>query len=134
MTIKEGVKRLLREDLGCTCPDKVFEKIEHETCKIKGKDLPTFLRYVIGKRLLLYISVDKDHKELPVSIKPLFEAGLEDRKACKLNKFRLVIASSTPQELREMTEQQVDLSNILNDKTFIHFVNIRGNVHSLLSQ
>ena len=85
-----GLKRFVRETLGCTCPDEVFERVEIR----EGQSLPNggrVRRIAIGGRLLIYLvdgvpvgTVDRDIRGWTLS-------GRIDRDGAGMNRFRLVI-------------------------------------------
>ncbi|WP_373509499.1 hypothetical protein [Thiocapsa sp.] len=85
-----GLERFVRETLGCTCPDEVFERVEIR----EGQPLPNggrVRRIAIGGRLLIYLvdsvpvdAVDRDTRRWTLS-------GRIDRDGAGMNRFRLVI-------------------------------------------
>lgn len=84
------LERFVRETLGCTCPDEVFERVEIG----EGSPLPDggrIQRIAIGGRLLIYlvdgvavVAVDRDIRGWTLS-------GRIDRDGAGMNRFRLVI-------------------------------------------
>jgi hypothetical protein len=84
------LERFVRETLGCTCPDEVFEQVEIG----EGSPLPDggrVRRIAIGGRLLIYLvdgvpvdAVDRDIRGWTLS-------GRIDRDGAGMNRFRLVI-------------------------------------------
>jgi len=48
------LRAFVRETLGCTCPDAVFEAVER-TAGIAPMSRVPFARWVIGGRLLVYL-------------------------------------------------------------------------------
>ena len=81
-----ALRTFVRETLGCTCPESVFESVERSETSVQGGT--PVARLVIGDRLLIYVAMgDPGAGRLAA----LAAAGLQDRDAHGLNRFRLVI-------------------------------------------
>lgn len=55
MPVDRAVRDLVRTTLGCTCPESMFEHIERNRQQQPTLEYPYTLRFVIGKRLLIYV-------------------------------------------------------------------------------
>lgn len=85
------LRAFVREILGCTCPDAVFEVVERTEVAAPGSGVP-YTRWLIGDRLLIYLVRPQS---APAEIAgELAALGREDRDRRGLNRFRLVIASA----------------------------------------
>lgn len=80
------LRAFIRDTLGCTCPDAIFDAVEQDALVVDGRERGT--RLVVGGRLLIYLltgGVDPD------GIAAMAVAGVRDRDANGLNRFRLVV-------------------------------------------
>jgi len=122
-----GVRRFVREVLGCGCPEAVFEHIEDAPLPATG-DLPAYRRLLIGQRLLIYVLV-------PVSASPasaaaalagLLERGQRERDRLGLNRFRAVVGVDDPPawepRLRTVFETFAARPGVGADRLHLHVV------------
>jgi hypothetical protein len=89
-----SLRAFIRETLGCTCPDAVFDVVER-TREVATPSRVPFTRWVIGGRLLVYVVAPTDGFEQIAE--ELAALGRRDRDARGLNRFRLVLASALPE-------------------------------------
>jgi hypothetical protein len=118
MQMYPEIKRFIQETLGCSCPEEVFNKIDYqkECDGISGRKIN------VGDRLLIYIiSIDRKSNIQGV-ITSALEQGVEERDKKGLNRFRLVLVSSRPDELRSSAEHAFDSSGHTDEKTHLHIV------------
>lgn len=86
-----SIEKFVRQILGCTCPDKVFEQIEDR--KVLASVSPHSRRITIGGRLLIYIwEVDEADEQFKENFLALLAAGRKERDEQGLNRFRAVLA------------------------------------------
>jgi hypothetical protein len=81
--------RFVRGTLGCRCPDDVFRSVAidcHED----------HTRLTIGHRLLIYVIEVATEAAAGKAVSRLVEQGLADRNSQRLNRLRLVVASTQP--------------------------------------
>jgi len=89
------IKNFVRNVLGCTCPDEVFEHIRAEPLSLAHLPHCCLSRVSVGGRLLIYIvSEIKDPRTLPKLIESVAEAGLRERDESGYNRIRLVVAKA----------------------------------------
>lgn len=86
------LRAFVRDTLGCTCPESVFDSVERRTLPDGAGGAVT--RLVIGGRLLIYVATGKPEAARLTS---LAEAGQRDRDVNGLNRFRLVVGLPTRQ-------------------------------------
>lgn len=115
------IKRFVRETLGCTCPEAVLDRIDYSN-EIEG--LPG-RKVTVGDRLLIYIISMDGVADIQGAIRPALERGVEERNGRGLNRFRLVLVCSSPDELRSLSEQAFDNSGYVDEKTHLHVVSER---------
>jgi len=113
------IKRFVQETLGCSCPEEVFNKIDYQ----KECDGILGRKVIVGDRLLIYIITMDDKSNIQGVINSALEQGVEERDKKGLNRFRLVLATSHPDELRSLAERAFDSSGCTDNKTHLHIVN-----------
>ena len=119
MQMYTGIKHFVQEVLGCSCPEEVFNKIDYE----KEIDGISGRKINVGDRLLIYIISIDGKSNIQGVINSALERGVEERDKKGLNRFRLVLVSSRPVELRSSAEQAFDSSGHTDDKIHLHIVN-----------
>lgn len=115
------IKRFVQETLGCSCPEEVFNKIDYQ----KGCDAISGSKVNVGDRLLIYIITMDGKSDTQEVINSALARGVEERDKKRLNRFRLVLVASNPDELRSPAEQAFENSGYKNEKTHLHVVNKR---------
>jgi len=94
MSDQQAIKHFVVEDLGCQCPDEVFEKIVVESGRPPISGVAIDHRINIGDRLLVYL-VDGRQLHAPApQLAALVAAGLQDRDQHRFNRFRLVVVTT----------------------------------------
>ena len=113
------IKRFVQETLGCSCPEEVFNQIDYqkESDDISGRKIN------VGERLLIYIITLDGKSNMQGVINSALERGVEERDKKGLNRFRMVLVSSCPDELRSSAEHAFDSSGYADEKTHLHVVN-----------
>jgi hypothetical protein len=118
MQMYPGIKHFVQEILGCSCPEEVVNKIDYQ----KENDGISGSKVNVGDRLLIYI-ISMDRKSsIQGVINSALEQGVEERDKKGLNRFRLVLVSSRPDELRSLAEHAFDSSGYTDEKTHLHVV------------
>jgi len=104
-TFAELIKDFAKDELGCECPDHVFEQIR----VLRGEAAPgiTNLAIVVGERLLImipeYEKIDPFDFEMP----RIILSGVTYRDSIGLNRFRLVLGTDVPAEHREKISNEL---------------------------
>jgi hypothetical protein len=112
------IKRFVQETLGCSCPDEVFAKIHYR----KGSGSLSRRKITVGDRLLIYIiNIDTKSSTREV-IKTALEQGIAERDGKGLNRFRLVLVASHPDDLRKPAELAFESSGYSDEKSHLHLV------------
>jgi hypothetical protein len=86
---RESIRRFVREDLGCGCPEEVFDDIALAS-RDAGSDGPRYTRLLIGNRLLVYVMTATHGDELAHDTGALAARGVAERDEAGYNRFRLV--------------------------------------------
>ena len=113
------IKRFVQETLGCSCPEEVFNQIDYQ----KEYDDISERKINVGERLLIYIITMGGKSNVQGVISSALEQGVEERDEKGLNRFRLVLVASCPDELRSSAEHAFDSSGYADEKTHLHIVN-----------
>jgi len=113
------IKRFVQETLGCSCPEEVFNKIDYQ----KEIDSISGRKVTVGDRLLIYIIHMERKYNIQGVINSALQQGVEERGRKGLIRFRLVLATSHPDELRSRAERAFDSSGYKDKKTHLHIVN-----------
>ena len=95
------IKQFVRDTLGCTCPDEVFQHID---CRadVKGSD-DVLLDYEIniGNKLLIFVVTIDGLESLSPLIPQLAWDGTNKRNQENFNRFRLVLLTQGPTDMAE---------------------------------
>jgi hypothetical protein len=114
-----AIQRLVREELGCTCPSEVFERIE-----VGPGGLPCLAgggrRIAIGGRLLIYL-IEADDAAEAISGLPLWvNAGCAERDAAGMNRLRLVVVTAEQDSLAPALAAAFAALPGRDDRTHLH--------------
>lgn len=91
MRDRSAIEHLVRDLLGCTCPEEVFERIE-DSGQVADGDA-TLRRIAVGGRLLIYLVEPGAAWPQTARLREWVERGTAERDRLGLNRFRLVIAA-----------------------------------------
>jgi hypothetical protein len=105
MDAKESLKQFVKSDLGCTCPDEVFDTIRKCSYEKLEPGLFADCVYEIGNRLLIFIVLVKDPKSLESNIPKFIKHGRTWRDDEGLNRFRLVILLDDPKSVEKKVKK-----------------------------
>lgn len=116
MKIEETIKNFVR-NLGCECPEEVFEKIEVE--RIAGERFcHAFIKIIIGGKLLLYVADGENIN----SIIDFVSNGVALRNEKGLNRFRAVLAARNTEKVNEAVFNTFLSVKTCDDRTHLHVV------------
>jgi len=116
MQNKQHLISFVQNTLGCTCPNEIFEQIE--TAKETTK---TLKQITLGQRLLIYLWETDSPVALAHELPVLVAKGKAERDQRGLNRFRLVIVSTMPEQLAPVAEQIFAPLNS-DEKVHLHVV------------
>ena len=116
----EKIKEFVRDTLGCSCPDQVFEKIDisKQSTESYAKEVT---RIVIGDTLLIYLVCSEPAENLITKVEVIGSAGKADRDTNNYNRFRLVISNFDCVDQKEEISKRF-LKVFDDEKMHIHFV------------
>jgi hypothetical protein len=122
MLSPEHIKHFVQNTLGCGCPEDVFKSIDVRRNVRVNSFIVLDSAIVIGNRLLVYIaeagSAGCVEEHLPV----LVAAGKKERDEKGLNRFRLVLVSDRPDEVRQAAERQFEELRGKDEKVHLHVI------------
>lgn len=114
-----AIRRFVREDLGCACPEDVFDDIRIEAAPSRLEAGSKSRLLVVGGRLMVLI-VKSGESDLPgVAVAQLLENGARLRDEVGCNRFRLVLVPDTDSSA---LEQQLSGVSLPDERTHIHFI------------
>ena len=118
MQIYTEIKRFVQGALGCSCPEDVFTEIEYQkTCDgVPGRKVN------VADRLLIYIITTDGKSDIQKVVDSALARGIKERDNNGLNRFRLVLVASRPDELRTMAVSAFNSSGYTDEKTHLHVV------------
>lgn len=118
-----ALEHFVRGTLGCKCPDEVFESIAVDRLPASTGAL-AHTRLVVGNRLLIYLLAAEPGRRTNSAVSSLTAAGISERNARGLNRFRIVVASSQPTQLLEDARAGFDAAAGRDDHTHLHVIAI----------
>ena len=124
--MNSSIKHFVRHDLGCGCPDEVFETIDVQYAPSGFAGLPGDCLIVIGTRLLVLLIVTVHWPEVSRNLESLVNRGRELRDGGGFNRFRIVLATPEPTAAQAaLMEQFGDLPS-LDDRVHLHIIAADG--------
>ncbi len=115
----QAIRLFVRESLGCSCPEHVFDSIGVSERSDLFEQATTV--YEIGGRLFVTVMVTDDWQTIGPSLGRIVEIGRNYRDRHGYNRFRLVIATDDG-EARSVLEQQFAALPNTDEKTHLHVV------------
>lgn len=118
----KSIREFVRNILGCTCPEDVFQYIECQADVGTGGGVGLDYEINVGNRLLIYVvSLDQHPDSLRDVISHLFRLGTEQRDEYGFNRFRLVLLCRTPDSV---ADQALNIFHSLSpdDKVHLHVI------------
>lgn len=117
----EKIKVFVKNTLGCSCPEKVFEKIDvSELLTVEHEK--EVIRIVVGDTLLIYV-IRPEPGNFVDSVESIGLVGKTDRDSNSYNRFRLVISGFEDGAQQAKVSERFLKSFNMDDKMHIHFVN-----------
>ena len=95
------IKQFVRETLGCTCPDEVFQNIDCRANVRASDDVLPDYEIDVGNKLLIFVVTIDEHGSLNPIISQLVWDGIDKRNQENFNRFRLVLLTQRPTDLAQ---------------------------------
>jgi hypothetical protein len=110
--------RLVRECLGCACPDDVFANVDaHRDLRVG--EVPVSWRVAVGGRLLVYVLETGGGEDLGPLLLTLVPAALAERDRGGYNRLRLVLVGDGP-DLVRAGELAVEAAGLADPRLHVH--------------
>ena len=119
---KPAIVKFVREGLGCTCPDEIFDCISVEPNPGAVAYLPQGNLLMIGERLLVYVIKTKDWASAEGNLEQIFSWGRKKRDAGKFNRFRLVVATPDYDPAQQTLSQEFDCLVETDARLHLHVI------------
>ncbi len=121
MSLSAGVIDFVRDTLGCSCPEAVFEHVTRrgpETLEGGG----TLDVLTVGERLLIYLWSGAGSAAMSGQVPALVRTGRAERDRRGLNRLRVVLAVADPQCVRALAEAVWQGCLERDERTHLHVV------------
>lgn len=117
----DPIRQLVRETLGCTCPETVFEQVELAPLPWGGAEALAGTRIIVGGRLLIYVCAQVDGLS-PVRLAEFVARGRAERDARGLNRFRLVLPCRDAEATQRSLSPTFEAVPTRDDRVHLHCV------------
>ena len=97
----DEVKQFVRDTLGCTCPDEVFQHIDCQADINESDDVLLDYEINVGNKLLIFVATIDGLESLSPLISQLAWDGTNKRNQENFNRFRLVLLMRIPADVAE---------------------------------
>lgn len=117
------IKKFVKDKLGCTCPDNVFDEIHIERKnQLAGKQV-SYDRLLVGNRLLIYVLKDIDTRNLQSVLPLAVRAGIRERDTMKYNRLRLVLKCEFDcGDMERLVQPVFDSIPEKDEKIHLHYI------------
>lgn len=116
---RDHILRLVRNLLGCGCPDDVFDHIEHGPAQVES--IPLY-RIQLSDRLLIYLARSDTADDLLRHLPVLLAAGRKERDQLGLRRFRAVLITDNVNGLHGRAQALFDRWPNRDDNCFLHVI------------
>jgi hypothetical protein len=90
-----AVRHLVRDLLGCACPEEVFDDVQVAfPARVAHRALPGSVKLVVGGRLVVVLVPTRSLADVERDARALLARGRAMRDRCGLNRFRLVLVGA----------------------------------------
>jgi hypothetical protein len=114
----DAVRHLVRDLLGCGCPEEVFDDVLVAfPARLEHASLPGSAKIVVGGRLVVLLIAADTLLDLEQDARVILERSRAMRDACGLNRVRLVLVGAVP--ARSATRLQA-AARRLDARTHVH--------------
>jgi hypothetical protein len=111
------IRKLAQEDLGCGCPEHVYEQIRI----LRGEASPgkTDVSIVVGERLLILFGEYESLEPFDFEMPRLILSGVTYRDSMGLNRFRLILSENVTSEHRALIAEEIAK---YDDRVHVHYI------------
>ena len=119
--MRSPLERFIRDTLGCTCPDDVFEHTDSR-CQVTLGSVTLNRRINVGHRLLIYLMECDDPEVLRSRLPEVFSRGLEERDRKGFNRLRVVVATDNRQPVSRAAQRVFEGQGGVDKRLHLHVV------------
>ncbi len=119
------IRRLVRDTLGCACPDEVLAQIEVHTSVSLDAELTELRTIVVGRRLLIYLWETNDPTRIHSLLPKLIRAGMDQRDREGLNRYRAVIVTDDVNAIGALAKRVFSHLEDCDHKAYLHVIDRR---------
>lgn len=125
-TLFSVIKHFVRDELGCACPDEVFETMDVQHTPSRFGGLPGTCLIVIGNRLLVLLISTGQWQEVSRYLESLVSRGRELRDAEGFNRIRFVVATPDHEVAEALLTEQFGGLPSMDDRIHLHIIAPEG--------
>ncbi len=116
----DSIRRLIRKELGCDCPEEIFDEVVVGYPSIFGSpNIPSSVQVLVGHRLLVSLVPVRDLQDVAKDGKQLLLDGKGIRDENGLNRYRLVLVGRVSKDV--MDELHKEASD-MDDRMHVHLI------------
>jgi hypothetical protein len=116
----DAIRQLIREELGCDCPEEVFDRIVVGYPSIFGSpNIPSSAQVLVGYRLLVSLVPVHDLQDVAEDGKQFLVEGKDIRDANGLNRYRLVFVGHVSKDVMDELQKQ---AVAMDDRMHVHLI------------
>jgi len=116
----DAVRQLVRVELGCTCPEEVFDEVVIGFPSLFDSPIvPSSVQILVGRRLILSLVPVHALKDVAADSKSLLLEGKRLRDRQGLNRYRLVLVGRVSKQV--LMKLQKEAQNI-DDRIHVHLI------------
>lgn len=116
-----GVRKFIRNTLGCGCPEEVFDDLVLAEEKI-GDGETTTRTLLVGNRLLIVMLSCKDWDDLSGVLPQLVRHYRQKRDEMGFNRVRLIVACDQPALLQPAAQQRFAGLPLVDERMHLHIL------------
>lgn len=117
----QAVRQFVRQTLGCTCPDDVFEHIASDS-PAQPDESGYDSRLLVGNRLLIYLLAIEDSQTLASRLPKSLAAGKQERDVRGLNRFRAVLVAADQAAVTDSAQRIFEEFEGKDERVHLHIV------------
>lgn len=125
-TLFSSIKHFIRDELGCACPDEVFETMDVQHAPARFEGLPGDCLIVIGNRLFVLLISTGHWQQVSRNLESLVSRGRELRDAEGFNRIRFVVATPDHEAAETVLMEQFGVLPSLDDRIHLHIIAPEG--------
>jgi len=125
-TLFSSIKHFIRGELGCACPDEVFETMDVQHAPPRFEGLPGDCLIVVAKRLLVLLIATEHWQDVSCNLESLVSRGRELRDGGGFNRIRFVVATPDHEAAEAVLMEQFSALPLLDDRIHLHLIAPEG--------